>query len=114
MNNAEKFEQNLLKSSVSNNLDAAKREWSLYRIDWVDRAGVCICGKTHISKLVIIMNSVNGKFLEIGADCAYEHLGIEVREEQYRQLKEAKNLELLILVRNGITLCLGLEFPINV
>lgn len=30
MNNAEKFEQNLLKSSVSNNLDAAKREWSLY------------------------------------------------------------------------------------
>lgn len=91
MNNAEKFEQNLLKSSVSNNLDAAKREWSLYRIDWVDRAGVCICGKTHISKLVIIMNSVNGKFLEIGADCAYEHLGIEVREEQYRQLKEAKN-----------------------
>lgn len=40
MNNAEKFEQNLLKSSVSNNLDAAKREWSLYRIDWVDRTGV--------------------------------------------------------------------------
>ena len=30
MNNAERFEQNLLKSSVSNNLDAAKREWSLY------------------------------------------------------------------------------------
>lgn len=27
MNNAE---QNLLKSSVSNNLDAAKQEWSLY------------------------------------------------------------------------------------
>ncbi len=40
MNNAEKFEQNLLKSSVSNNLDAAKREWSLYRIDWVDVHGV--------------------------------------------------------------------------
>jgi hypothetical protein len=57
----------------------------------LNESGVCICGKTHISKLVIIMNSVNGKFLEIGADCAYEHLGIEVREEQYRQLKEAKN-----------------------
>lgn len=54
----------------------------------LNESGVCICGKTHISKLVIIMNSVNGKFLEIGA---YEHLGIEVREEQYRQLKEAKN-----------------------
>lgn len=31
MNNAEKFEQNLLKSSVSNNLDAAKREWRLLK-----------------------------------------------------------------------------------
>lgn len=41
------------------------------------------------------MNSVNGKFLEIGADCAYEHLGIEVREEQYRQLKEAKGFKRL-------------------
>ena len=65
MNNAEKFEQNLLKSSVSNNLDAAKQEWSLYRIDWVDGTGVCICGKTHISKLVIILvlvsSSVDGQ-----------------------------------------------------
>ena len=33
-------------------MNNAEREWSLYRIDWVDRTGVCICGKTHISKLV--------------------------------------------------------------
>lgn len=81
----EKFKKNLLLNSHSKDYDTAKNEWELIG-SYYDKGGsYCICGH-YIHNIFVIVNTHNGKELEVGEDCIeyflFDQLGGELAKEQ--------------------------------
>jgi hypothetical protein len=70
MTKTERFIETILKYSESKDYIQASKEWELHHCEYIpEETGVCICGKKHLSKMVVIQNKYNSNTLLVGYTC---------------------------------------------
>lgn len=84
--------ETLLKYSESKDFIQAANEWELHHCEYIpEETGVCICGKKHLSKMVVIQNKYNSNTLFVGYTCYRSTLkGINCDTEFKRLMYEYK------------------------
>lgn len=92
MNKTERFMETLLKYSESKDFIQATNEWEFHHCEYIpEETGVCICGKKHLSKMVVIQNKYNSNTLFVGYTCYRSTLrGINCDTEFKRLMYEYK------------------------
>jgi hypothetical protein len=86
---AETFKQELLKSSISEDFQEAKKEWEFfdsYSIASDAESKQCICTK-HIRNIFLIEHKQTKSMLMIGKDC-YKHIDKTQSEEKNKELQK--------------------------
>ncbi|MGI9392982.1 MAG: hypothetical protein ACR2N8_05550 [Parvibaculales bacterium] len=63
-------------SEAKNDWDAARKEWALAHIEFVDEPETCLCGHHPIREVCTIKNHITQNSTEVGNVCVKRFLGI--------------------------------------
>lgn len=102
MSYAEHIRAVLVSKSTTADYEAVVQEWR-YKGECHARGGACqLCGKDPIVYVFRIVNTVNGKALEVGSECIYNYAhadALAVKRDRKRLEKERKAERDLELIR---------------
>lgn len=85
-----KFENEIVKLSVSDNYEEAILEWTPTHVEFSDSDHECICGKTDIHELCFIKNDINGIETIVGNECI-KKFGYDGYDGFFQQLRSLRN-----------------------
>lgn len=74
--NFQPLKRAILALSVSQDWEAAKKEWKLASMYEVDEPDTCLCGHSPIIEVCVLTNALNGQVAEVGNRCKKRFLGL--------------------------------------
>ena len=87
-----KFEQNILKVSVSKLLTDAIGEWDFREVEQTPENAKCICQHTLHKEIHYYQNTKNGNVIGVGQDCAKKFRFLQKTRSNNGVLREIWNL----------------------
>jgi hypothetical protein len=71
-----KLTEEIIKRSQAQSWDAARLEWGLEDVYFVEDPETCLCGHYPIKEICTLRNTVNGQSADVGNCCVKKFLGL--------------------------------------